>query len=100
MCPAYIPLGQAIQAVRKRRGWSPSQLAAAIHVHRSTIVRWESQTRHLLDHRLRDIAAALGVSPAFLYQLLPDDPVVQHLDPFPSSANDHQAPTTRERKHA
>lgn len=57
---------EKIRDLRKARGWSISRLAERVGVSRSYMAHIERGTRQLNEHRLHQIADALGVDPASL----------------------------------
>jgi transcriptional regulator with XRE-family HTH domain len=54
-------IGAVVQRLRRARGWSQTQLARAIDMHRTTISAVESGTRNHDLHTIQKIADALGV---------------------------------------
>ncbi len=60
-------MGQRIQRLRVRRGWTPQQLAAEVGVsNKSTVHRWEDDQTKPTDKTMEQMARAFGVSEKYL----------------------------------
>lgn len=59
-----------IKAQREARGWSQTDLAIRVGVHRSTVSLWESAKRGPLDEHKLAIAAAFGMAVRTLFPLV------------------------------
>lgn len=60
------PVGARIRAARKGAGLSVDDLAGRVSVHRGTVYRWETQGAVPEDATIRQLAAVLGTSAAWL----------------------------------
>ena len=71
----------ALAAARKAAGYTQEQLAAVLHVERSTVIRWEAGRYAPVPYLWPKLAQVLGISRDQLTALLADD------DPTPPAAH-------------
>lgn len=64
--------GPAIRAIRKLRGRTQEEIAAAIGVDQSFLSLLESEQRHATPHVVHAIAAALDVPPDAFWRVAPE----------------------------
>lgn len=71
----------ALRTAMARKGWKSGDLADAIKRDESTVNRWISEKNVPSLFIVKDLAAALGVKPEFLYDPppLPDYPIAEYL---------------------
>lgn len=60
---AMPAIGDLLRALRRRRGWTPEQVARALRVHSSTVRRWENSQVVVPAERLDDLCQALRAAP-------------------------------------
>lgn len=71
----------ALRAAMAQKGWKAPDLARAINRDASTVSRWEQEKNVPNIFMLKQLAAALGVKPEFLYDppAVPDYPISEYL---------------------
>jgi len=63
-----VTLAERIRALRKRQGHTQEEFAEILGTHVNTIIRWENGQRIPGADKLRDLAAALGTTVAYLVE--------------------------------
>ena len=61
-------IGQGIRRARQRAGLTQAELATIMGRHRSTILEWENGYHRVGDDDLVKLAAALEVTPGYLWR--------------------------------